>query len=88
MSLTAGEIGLVAKRWHDDLVGGILRNAISPIEPDRVVLEVRTLGRNHFLQIVTDRFSSRIGRIARKPRSATRPHPFVMLLRGHATGAG
>ena len=87
MSLTAGEIGLVAKRWHDDLVGGIIRNAISPVEPDRVVLEVRTPGCNHFLQIVTDRFSSRIGRIADKPRSAPRPHPFVMLLRGHATGA-
>ena len=87
MSLTAGEIGLVAARWQDDLVGGILRSAISPVEPDRVVLEVRTPGCNHYLQIVTDRFSSRIGRIAQKPRSAPRPHPFVMLLRGHATGA-
>ncbi len=87
MSLTAGEIGLVATRWQDDLVGGILRKAISPAEPDRVVLEVRTPGCNHYLQIVTDRFSSRICRIAEKPPSATRPHPFVMLLRGHGTGA-
>ncbi len=87
MSLTAGEIGLVATRWQDDLVGGILRSALSPAEPDRIVLEVRTPGCNHYLQIVTDRFSSRIGRIAQKPRSAPRPHPFVMLLRGHATGA-
>jgi predicted ribosome quality control (RQC) complex YloA/Tae2 family protein len=87
MSLTTGEIGLVATRWHDELVGGILRKAISPVEPDRVVLEVRTRGCNHYLHIVTDRFSSRICRIAQKPRSATRPHPFVMLLRGHGTGA-
>lgn len=87
MSLTTGEISLVATRWHDELVGGILRKAISPVEPDRVVLEVRTRGCNHFLHIVTDRLSSRICRIEQKPRSATRPHPFVMLLRGHGTGA-
>ncbi len=87
MSLTAGEIGLVAARWQDDLVGGIIRSALSPAESDRLVLELRTPGSNHYLQFVTDRFSSRIGRIARKPRSAPRPHPFVMLLRGHAIGA-
>lgn len=86
MSLSANEIGLVAVRCDAALRGGLLRKVISPARPDRLVLEIRTGGASHLLQIALSAGGSRIGRIESKPLSAQRPHPFAMLLRGRAQG--
>lgn len=86
MSLSASEIAAVVKVLDGDLKGGVIRKAISPLEPDRIVLEVRTAGENHLLQVVVAAAACRLGRIDGMPRKASVPHPFAMLLRKVAEG--
>ncbi len=86
MSLNATEIGIVVEVLNRELGGAVVRKVISPAAPDRLALELRTPGENHYLQIVTLTGATRIGRVAKKPHAAEIPHPFVMLLRGEALG--
>lgn len=87
MSLSSKEIGAVAARLDEEMRGGKVRKVLCPRAPGRIVLEVRTPGRNHYLQVVAAQPFSRIGRIGAKPERAEVPHPFVMLLRDRCVGA-
>ncbi|MDD5306640.1 MAG: NFACT RNA binding domain-containing protein [Deltaproteobacteria bacterium] len=86
MSLSATEIALVVERLQVALEGAVVQNAISPEARDRVALELRTPGATHHLEIVLAAGFTRIGRIRARPKAASSPHPFVMLLRGCAVG--
>ncbi len=86
MSLSAAEIGVVVDILNRDLRGAVVRKVISTKEPDRVVIELRGPGQNHYLQMVGVAGATRVGRIQGKPPSAESPHPFVMLLRKELGG--
>ena len=86
MSLSASEIGLVVARWQRDLAGVFLRKALSPAADDRIALELYGPAGETFAEIVTAPGACRICRIDAKPKTAERPHPFVMLLRREAVG--
>jgi predicted ribosome quality control (RQC) complex YloA/Tae2 family protein len=86
MSLSAGEIGLVVKVLKEDLVGAVVRQVISPRSLDRIAIEFRSPGENHFLQIVAAAGVTRLGRVKEKPEARETPHPFVMLLRREIVG--
>ncbi len=81
MSLNAIEIGIVTDVFMHELLGAVARKVISPAIEGRVVLQVRTAGQNQLLQFVLQPPTMRIGRILSKPKVASSPHPFVMLLR-------
>jgi predicted ribosome quality control (RQC) complex YloA/Tae2 family protein len=86
MSLSAAEIALVVERLQAGLAGAVVQGAISPSARDRVVLELRTPGATHHLEIVLAAGFTRLGRVRARPGAAPSPHPFVMLLRGCAVG--
>jgi predicted ribosome quality control (RQC) complex YloA/Tae2 family protein len=86
MTLTAKEIGYVVDSLNRGLLRAIVRKIISPQDPDRIAIAMRTAGENHILQIATTPSATRLGRITDKPASAPSPHPFVMLLRKELTG--
>jgi predicted ribosome quality control (RQC) complex YloA/Tae2 family protein len=86
MTLTAKEIGFVVDSLNRGLLRAIVRKIVSPKDPDRIAIELRTAGENHVLQIATTPGATRLGRIPDKPVSARSPHPFVMLLRKELTG--
>lgn len=86
MSLNAVEIGLVVLSLKKDLQDAVVRKVMSAEEPNQVVLELRTPGKNHYLQIVGQAGMTRIGRLGTKPKTAQSPHPFVMLLRREMSG--
>lgn len=86
MSLTAQEIGKVTHELAEALQGALVRKVFSPALPDRILLELRTAGQNHYLQFVLAPATTRLGRIDEKPNTAQKPHPFVMLLRREAIG--
>lgn len=86
MSLSAAEIALVVEIWNKLLKGAKVRGVVSPAEPDRIAIEMRTPGANHYLLISTSPRTARLCRIAEKPKAAERPHPFAMLLRSRLVG--
>ena len=87
VSLTAIEIGRVVARLDRQLAGAVVRKAISPARPDRVVLELRRPGANELVQIVVTSDGARLARLPARPAAAPTPHPFVMLLRREIHGA-
>lgn len=87
MSLNVTEIEAVRRVLHPALQGAVVREVISPERPRRIALVLRMPGENHVLQIVTDGGVTRIGRVDAKPKAASAPTAFVMLLRKMLTGA-
>jgi predicted ribosome quality control (RQC) complex YloA/Tae2 family protein len=86
MTLTAQELGYVVDSLNRGLPRAVVRNIVSPKSPDRIAVELRTVGENHILQIATIPGATRLGRIEEKPTAARSPHPFVMLLRKELAG--
>jgi predicted ribosome quality control (RQC) complex YloA/Tae2 family protein len=83
MELNAAEIAIVASHWNDTLVPGVIREIFTPREPDRLILEVRTPGTNHLLQVSVAAGNCAAGALSTVPARALNAHPFAMLLRKH-----
>lgn len=81
MSFTAKEIELVSTRLDAGLSRTVLRKVISPAASNRICLELRGPGVNHYLQICVAPQYCSIGRVDSKPKAAQTPVAFVMLLR-------
>jgi predicted ribosome quality control (RQC) complex YloA/Tae2 family protein len=86
VSLSAAELGLIAARWDRELTGAFVRKALSPAADDRIALELYGAFGEALAEIVTAPGACRLCRIGEKPKTAERPHPFVMLLRREAVG--
>ncbi len=81
MSLSAKEIEIATGSLGESIVNTLVRKVISPAAKNRICLELRGPGLNHYLQICVENPYCAIGRVDAKPRAAEVPAAFVMLLR-------
>ncbi|MBN2344500.1 MAG: DUF814 domain-containing protein [Deltaproteobacteria bacterium] len=83
MSFSAKEIDVVAENLNREVSLTLVRKVLSPAAGNRICMELRGPGRNHYLQLcVAAQFCS-LGRVNEKPKAADVPVSFVMLLRKH-----
>ncbi|MBN2530967.1 MAG: DUF814 domain-containing protein [Deltaproteobacteria bacterium] len=81
MSFSTSEINVVTDTLNHALSNTLVRKVISPAAGNRICLELRGPGKNHYLQICVAHSFCSIGRVEQKPKAAEVPVAFVMLLR-------